>query len=166
MGTARRGLGRVLALVLVGSGPAFVEAGVWVRRLRHGKLPGPALAGRAKVTSEFGWRGGKHHDGIDLGARRGTPVLAVEDGEVTFAGWRKGYGWCVDLRHSDGRSTRYAHLQARPPVHRGLWIPIGRRVGNVGSSGNATGPHLHLEVRDAAGRALQPRSHLAPDTFP
>ncbi len=108
----------------------------------------------SRVTSGFAmrmhpilnqWRA---HKGVDYGAPTGTPVRAVGDGLVEFAGWQNGYGNVVEIRHSNERATVYAHL-SRIDVKRGQRVEQGARVGAVGSTGWATGPHLHFEFKVA-----------------
>jgi len=117
-----------------------------------------------RVSSPFGLRkdpfhgASKRHSGLDLAAPRGTPVLAMADGTVVSAGSRGGYGNCVEVRHDNGVVTRYAH-QDRLDVEPGQRVTAGTRLGTVGSSGRATGPHLHLEVR-VKGRAVDPYDFL------
>lgn len=95
------------------------------------------------------------HAGIDLAAPHGTPVRSVADGRVEFAGTRNGYGNVVYIEHGDGRRTTvYAHL-SRIDVREGQPVTRGETIGAVGSSGAATGPHLHFEVREG-GRPVDP----------
>ena len=123
---------------------------------------GPGLAhtplpyGSYQVTSHYGHRRGKPHEGIDLGAPRGTRIASATQGVVTHAGWRSGYGYTVEVRRPNGYWVRYAHMNRPPRVRRGQAVHLDTPLGEVGTSGNATGPHLHLEVRDPAGRALNP----------
>ncbi len=87
------------------------------------------------------------HLGVDFGAPTGTPVRSVGDGgRLTFSGWQKGYGNVVQVEHSGGRSTLYAHL-SRIDARRGAEIEQGQLVGAVGATGWATGPHLHFEFK-------------------
>lgn len=103
------------------------------------------------ITSHYGMR--VHptkrrrifHEGVDFAAPRGTPVVAVADGLVVFSGKRSGYGRMVDIRHVDGLVTRYAHNQANL-VQEGQRVRQGQKIATVGSSGTATGPHVHFEV--------------------
>ncbi|MBO4277837.1 MAG: M23 family metallopeptidase [Clostridia bacterium] len=101
------------------------------------------------VSSGFGSRWGTTHKGIDIalfgGNCFGDPALCAADGVVTFAGWRGGYGNCVVVDHGDGMETLYAHLY-RIGVEVGQELKAGDQVGNIGSTGNSTGPHLHFEV--------------------
>jgi murein DD-endopeptidase MepM/ murein hydrolase activator NlpD len=104
----------------------------------------------SRVTSGFAMRlhpllqSMRAHRGVDYGAPSGTPVRAVGDGVVEFAGWQNGYGNVVQVRHGKERSTLYAHL-SRMDVRKGQSVEQGERLGAVGSTGWATGPHLHFE---------------------
>jgi murein DD-endopeptidase MepM/ murein hydrolase activator NlpD len=89
------------------------------------------------------------HTGQDLAAPMGTPVLAAGDGTVTFAGWDGAYGNAVHVLHGNGISTWYAHL-SRIHITLPRRVAAGEVIGRVGSTGNSTGPHLHLEVRQLA----------------
>lgn len=107
------------------------------------------------VGDTFGPRGDRFHAGIDLLAATGTPVIAAAAGRVTWAG-RRGGGWgkLVTIAHAAGVRTMYAHL-SRIRVRVGEWVAGGTVIGRVGSTGDATGPHLHFEVR-VAGAAIDP----------
>ncbi|MGH7848262.1 MAG: peptidoglycan DD-metalloendopeptidase family protein [Candidatus Binatia bacterium] len=87
------------------------------------------------------------HNGVDFMAKRGTPVRAVGDGKIEFAGWRKGgYGRIVEIEHDSTYSSRYAHLQGLAKgIAKGIPVRKGQVIGYVGSSGLTTGPHLHFE---------------------
>lgn len=107
----------------------------------------------AHITSGFGPR--KHpvlgvwrqHNGVDYGAPHGTPVYASAPGRVTFVGYQRGYGRLIEIRHSDGLSTRYAHLGAfADGLELDQVVGVGARIGAVGQSGTATGPNLHFEI--------------------
>ncbi len=105
-----------------------------------------------KITSGFGWRTHpifgilKYHEGIDLKQRYGAPVRAACDGKVIFAGWAEGYGKLIILKHHKEYTTYYGHL-SKIRVKRGQWVYKGQIIGNVGTTGWTTGPHLHFEVR-------------------
>jgi murein DD-endopeptidase MepM/ murein hydrolase activator NlpD len=115
----------------------------------------------APVGDRFGPRGNGFHTGIDLLAPRGTPVMSAGPGTVTWAGRRAGgWGRLVVVRHPDGVRTLYAHL-ASIDVRVGDEVSGGAILGRVGSSGNATGPHLHFEVR-VDGAAIDPLGALVP----
>jgi murein DD-endopeptidase MepM/ murein hydrolase activator NlpD len=109
----------------------------------------------ARVGDVFGPRGNRFHPGIDLPASYGARVHAAASGRVVYAGWDSGgYGYLVTVAHRGGVRTMYAHL-SHIRVRRGQWVPVGNLVGNVGASGEATGPHLHFEVR-VRGAAVNP----------
>lgn len=106
----------------------------------------------SRVTSGFAMRfhpilqNWRQHAGVDYGAPSGTSVRTVADGVVEFAGWKNGYGNVVSVKHGKDRSTVYAHL-SRIDVRKGQAIDQGSRIGAVGSTGWATGPHLHFEFK-------------------
>lgn len=122
---------------------------------------------RMIITSPFGERrlrparsggGLRHHKGIDLRARVGTPVKAPRDGIVRSIRRSSGYGLVVELDHGSGWVSLFAHLsQAR--IHRGQRVHQGQMIALTGDSGNTTGPHLHWELRHE-GRAVDPLKHL------
>lgn len=102
-----------------------------------------------------------NHTGIDFLCPAGTPILASEAGNVFFAGWKPGgYGYCVFLQHPDGMVTIYEHLLKDIPVTVGQAVQRGQVIGYSGSTGNSTGPHLHFEMRDASGQAVNPMRYL------
>ena len=110
-------------------------------------------------TSGFGWRWGRMHQGIDIANLTGTPIMASKDGIVTHAGWMGGYGYLVEISHSDGASTRYAH-NSKLLVRKGQLVPQGATIAKMGSTGRSTGPHLHFEIRKKGGLAMNPRTLL------
>lgn len=120
----------------------------------------PPLSGPIRVTSKFGWRihpklkTKKKHEGIDLGAPSGTPVMASSSGTVTRASSLGGYGNVIFIKHPDGLETRYAHL-SQILVSVGSQVQTGQIIGKVGSTGLSTGPHLHFELR-VNGQATDP----------
>lgn len=103
------------------------------------------------ITSLFGTRKhpilgcNKHHDGIDISQPKGTPVVPMASGTVSFVGNNSSYGLMVDIDHGNGLTSRYAHLDTIL-VHQGDKITPDKVLGHVGSSGMTTGPHLHLEI--------------------
>ncbi|MFG5407592.1 M23 family metallopeptidase [Piscinibacter sakaiensis] len=157
-----QGAGRVLAAEFVNDGS--VHTAVWFedrgaggkgayydmngQNKRRSFLASPLEFSR--VTSGFAMRlhpilgTWRQHNGIDYGAPTGTPVRSVGDGVVEFAGRQGGYGNVVKVRHSNDRTTVYAHL-SRIDVRNGARIEQGQRIGAVGATGWATGPHLHFE---------------------
>ncbi|MCJ7754726.1 MAG: M23 family metallopeptidase [Thermoanaerobaculales bacterium] len=113
----------------------------------------------ARISSVFGeHRGSSRHKGLDLTAPKGTKVRTTADGRATFAGRSGDFGRLVVVEHGDGYETRYAHLK-RIEVTKGKKVKRGAVVGTVGESGNATGPHLHYEVR-LQGTPVNPKSYL------
>lgn len=111
----------------------------------------PVVYHRTHVTSPFGGRKdpfGKYrgwHSGVDLAGGYNAPVVASADGVVIFAGYRYGYGILVEVRHAQGYTTRYGHLN-EALVRNGMQVKAGEAVGLMGSTGRSTGPHLHFEV--------------------
>jgi murein DD-endopeptidase MepM/ murein hydrolase activator NlpD len=108
------------------------------------------------VTSGFGWRWGRMHEGIDIAAPAGSPVRAVAGGRVIFTGWMGGYGNLVVIDHGNGLSTAYAHLSA---IYASGDVGQGTTIGAVGCTGSCTGNHLHFEVR-VNGNAVDPMGYL------
>ena len=130
--------------------------------------PRPSLSGRwswpAKgvFSSGFGWRWGRMHKGIDIANSVGTPIIAVQSGRVTFAGWNDGgYGYLVEITHYDGSRSLYAH-QSRILVQVGEEVSQGQQVGQMGSTGRSTGPHLHFEIHAPGLGAVNPMKVLGP----
>jgi murein DD-endopeptidase MepM/ murein hydrolase activator NlpD len=95
------------------------------------------------------WSSG-YHTGVDFSAPSGTTVRSVGPGTVVSAGWAGAYGNEVVIKHTDGRYSQYAHLSTLT-VSAGQAVTGGQQIGTVGSTGNSTGPHLHLEIRTAPG---------------
>ncbi|MGB6607731.1 MAG: LysM peptidoglycan-binding domain-containing protein [Atribacterota bacterium] len=117
---------------------------------------------RGRVTSPYGMRvlnGRKEfHTGIDIGSPKGTNIVAAESGIVSYAGYMRGYGNVIILSHNVGYSTVYGHNSVNL-VKKGQHVKRGNIIGKVGSTGNATGPHLHFEVR-LSGKSVNPLSYL------
>jgi murein DD-endopeptidase MepM/ murein hydrolase activator NlpD len=113
----------------------------------------------APVTDGFGPRGARFHGGVDLPADMGAPVAAAAAGRVAYAAWHGGgWGQLVTIAHGNGVRTMYAHLSSIG-VRVGQRVHAGERVGEVGATGIATGPHLHFEVR-VRGAAADPAPAL------
>jgi peptidoglycan hydrolase-like protein with peptidoglycan-binding domain len=126
-------------------------------------LPRPPIALawplRGPLGSTFGPRGYGFHSGIDVAAAAGAPMVAAAPGRVVWAGYRAGgWGLLVTIAHGDGVRTMYAHL-SRVSVRVGERVGVGAHLGRVGSTGDATGPHLHFEVR-LRGAAVDPLQAL------
>ncbi len=121
------------------------------------------LEGSFRVSSPFGLRSdpftGKtsFHRGIDLAAKEGTIINSPVNSKVLFAGTLKGYGNCIKLRTEDGKTFVFGHLK-EIDVKEGETISKGMRIGEVGSTGRSTGPHLHFEIRDKNNKAFDPRT--------
>jgi len=108
------------------------------------------------ISSRYGMRGARHHNGVDLAAETGTPILASDGGEIVFAGYDgPGFGNLIEIRHANGWSTLYAHLE-KSCVLRGQSVRQGEVIGLVGSTGRSTGPHLHFEIRDDEDKPHNP----------
>lgn len=133
-----------------GSAPATVN--------RQASSQGFIWPASGTLTSNFGWRWGRMHEGIDIGAATGTPISASAAGTVIVAGWNGGYGNLVVIDHGGGVSTAYGH-QSAIHVSVGQSVGQGTVIGAVGSTGNSTGPHLHFEVR-INGSATDPLPYL------
>ena len=101
-----------------------------------------------------------YHSGLDLMAPYGSPIRAAAGGTVVYAGWYFAYGRIVDIQHADGVVTRYAHMSAfAPGIARGTPVSAGEVIGQIGTSGNAHGAHVHFEVR-INGHAVDPKPYL------
>ena len=125
----------------------------------------PTVSSSVSVGSVFGYRRdpftrrAKFHSGVDLKARWGDPVGASQAGIVQFAGWYHGYGNMIIVAHGGGVTTHYAHLSSFD-VEAGAHVERGTIIGRAGSTGRATSPHLHYEVR-LDGNPLNPFQPLA-----
>ncbi|MFZ2587361.1 MAG: M23 family metallopeptidase [Alphaproteobacteria bacterium] len=120
----------------------------------------PVMADTSRMSSTFGWRidpvrGGRAmHSGFDIADSVGTPVVSAGEGVVVFAGWRFGYGNLIEVKHTGGFSSRYAHLSKRFAVE-GQRVQPGDLIALMGNTGRSTGSHLHFEIRKD-GQALNP----------
>lgn len=116
------------------------------------------------ISSTFGFRKdpfrgrGAFHKGLDFAGVRGSPVLAVAEGVVTFSGRQSGYGNLVEIRHPDGKVTRYGHCD-RLLVKEGASIDRGQTIATLGSTGRSTGPHVHFEVL-IGGKQVNPIKYV------
>jgi len=152
---------RTLAIVPSASGGLS-----WPRLPEFGNLRRPQLSGfiwpaKGALTSGYGWRWGRMHKGIDVANSVGTPIVAAADGRVVFSGWNSvGYGYLVELAHSDGSKTRYAHNSSLL-VKKGMNVLQGTPIARMGSTGRSTGPHLHFEIHRPGQGAVNPVQLLA-----
>ncbi len=112
-----------------------------------------------QVTSGFGTRKGKPHDGIDIGVPSGTPVYAVADGEVLHAEYFSSYGNLLLIKHKNGYYSAYAHNQ-KLLVSKGQKVKQDQQVAWSGKTGRATGPHVHFEIHKRGGAAVDPLALL------
>lgn len=132
-----------------------------------GRFSSPFSGYSARMTSRFGGRrsplgiGSRNHKGVDLsaGPTTGYPAQAIAGGYVTRAGRMGGYGNLVEVEHENGFRSRYGHLESIG-VRVGDYIARGTPIGLVGNTGRSTGPHLHFEVRDPTGKAVNPQAFV------
>jgi murein DD-endopeptidase MepM/ murein hydrolase activator NlpD len=130
-----------------------VYRGLWLWPLRAGL-----------VSSEFGRRWGRQHQGVDIAADLGVPVRAVAPGEVVYAGDElRGYGNVVIVRHDNETSTLYAHNDSIE-VEKGQRVRTGQVIARLGNTGHSTGPHLHFEIRKK-NKPVDPRKVLPKSRF-
>jgi murein DD-endopeptidase MepM/ murein hydrolase activator NlpD len=138
-----------------------------IRAAQSQSTPGtdqtPSSAGliwpvQGPVTSPFGWRWGRMHEGIDIGVPYGTPIHAAASGTVIYCGWEEGYGNLTAIDHGGNLATAYGH-QSSIVVSCGQQVSQGQLIGYVGSTGHSTGPHLHFEVR-VNGVPVDPMGYL------
>jgi murein DD-endopeptidase MepM/ murein hydrolase activator NlpD len=110
------------------------------------------------INSRFGPRDASFHDGIDIAAPAGTPIRAIDGGEVIYSDHLRGYGNMVIIRHTDGFVSVYAHNE-KNLVAEGQQVSRGETIARVGSTGRVTGPHLHFEIR-RNNKAEDPLSYM------
>ncbi len=117
------------------------------------------------VSSEFGYRhdpiNGRlaSHSGLDLESKSGEPVFATADGDIVTAEWSGSYGNMIEIKHANGFLTRYGHLKVIK-VKLGEHVNRHQLIGQVGSTGRSTGPHLHYEIITASGNTIDPKDFL------
>jgi murein DD-endopeptidase MepM/ murein hydrolase activator NlpD len=119
---------------------------------------GVAWPANGSLTSGFGYRWGSLHAGIDIANGVGTPIRAAKAGTVILAGWNGGYGNCIVIDHGGGFSTLYGHM-TRLRAGEGQRVGQGEVIGDMGSTGNSTGSHLHFETR-VNGSPQDPQRYL------
>jgi len=113
-------------------------------------LRSPCNLSEVVFTSGYGWRWGRMHNGVDLAGPIDTPIYAASNGKVIFAGWQDGYGNRIEIMSPENIRTTYSHLEAFKCVE-GQQVQVGQQIGDMGSTGFSTGPHLHFEVDLGAG---------------
>lgn len=145
------------ALVIPPAGGTEAVAAVALQGLQRRPVLRWPLDGGV-ITSLFGPRSDRMHNGLDIAAATGTPIRAAADGRVTYADWAGTYGMLVVLDHGDGVVTRYAH-NSNIVVRNGQTVRAGQHIANVGSTGRSTGPHLHFEV-EIDGKMVDPLTIL------
>ena len=128
--------------------------------LNGGKLLWPLEKGAScYISSGFGQRSGRLHKGIDIIANYGTNIVAAADGVVTRSSWFESYGYCIDIRHSDGTVTRYAHC-SKLIASVGEQVVAGQTIAKVGSTGRSTANHLHFEVHPNGADPVNPNDYV------
>lgn len=110
------------------------------------------------LTSTFGWRWGRMHEGLDLACGTGTTIRASDGGTVTYAGWYSGYGLFIEIDHGNGIHTRYGHCNSID-VRVGEKVYQGQKIGEVGNTGNSYGSHCHFEIT-VNGSPVDPFKYL------
>jgi murein DD-endopeptidase MepM/ murein hydrolase activator NlpD len=147
----------------VGAKEIATQMFAWAEALPHASPDLSILTTEPVVETEssgFGWRDDpfrhtpRFHSGTDFRGDPGTPILAAGDGVVKFAGRYGGYGNCIQIDHGGGVVTLYGHLR-KIETTEGTPVVAGTRIGQMGSTGRATGSHLHFEVR-LEGRPVDP----------
>ena len=113
-----------------------------IRKSSSGILP---ITNYSYISSYYRTAKRPNHTGVDFAATKGTSILAYKSGTVTRASWNGNYGMCIEIQHSNGKKTRYAHCSGYN-VSVGQTVSQGQVIGYVGSTGNSTGPHLHFEI--------------------
>ncbi len=140
-------------LPAIGKADAYLPGG--------SRSSGMVWPAQGMLSSGFGWRWGRPHNGIDIAAPTGTPIVAAASGKVSYAGWNDGgFGYLVEVDHEDGTMTRYAHND-RILVKHGQQVAQGQQISEMGSTGRSTGPHLHFEIRHRGGEAVNPIAFLS-----
>lgn len=115
---------------------------------------------QGELTSGYGMRWGRMHKGIDIAAPVGTPIVAAAPGTVVYSQWNEwGYGYSVEILHSDGTVTFYAHHSSNA-VSVGEEVSQGQQIAEMGSTGLSTGPHLHFEIHPPGREAADPVEFL------
>lgn len=138
--------------IMIESQPKIIERGT----ITPPTYIKPLVGGR--FSSSYGSRWGRMHKGVDWACSVGTSIKASCGGTVSSAGWVNGYGYCIMIRHPDGKQTRYAHL-SKILVSTGEKVEQGEKIALSGNTGNSTGPHLHFEIL-VNGTQVNPMKYL------
>ena len=147
------------ALLFVPGAERILDVPITVPRIPEVRFLSPA---EGPINSRFGRRRGRMHYGLDIGAPAGSAVRAAQPGKVLYAGdGYRGYGKLVILDHGNGFQTLYAHNR-RLRTRTGREVRAGDVIAEVGATGNASGPHLHFEIR-RGDRPVDPSPYLTPD---
>jgi murein DD-endopeptidase MepM/ murein hydrolase activator NlpD len=126
--------------------PAAKTAASNTPKVGTGRMMWPV---QGRITQYFSSR----HNGLDLAIAAGTPIHAADSGRIIWSGWRTdGLGNCVMIDHGNGLITVYGHMIRKPPVYVGQYVSKGDIIGNIGSTGRSTGPHVHFMVKQGTGR--------------
>ena len=165
---ARAGLGRVLAAEIVNNGTTYTAFALEPGDTRGSDTAFVYPVRFTRISSVYRnarfhpvYKKKRPHRGVDFAAPPGTPVRAAAAGRVTYAGWKGSYGRFVKIRHAGSYSTAYAHLRSiENGLRVGSLVAQGETIGSVGSSGTATGPHLHFEMYKN-GRFVDPLKERA-----
>lgn len=112
----------------------------------------------ARISSYYGMRWGRMHEGLDFAVNTGSPIRAARSGKVVYSGWVSGYGRTIVIEHQKGVRTLYAH-NSRLLVYGGQWVERGQKIALSGNSGRSTGPHLHFEIQ-INGKPVNPLNYL------
>ncbi|MCT7969031.1 M23 family metallopeptidase [Laspinema sp. D1] len=139
--------------------PPLAAASIYLPELAP-TMTGYLWPAQGVLSSGYGWRWGRMHHGIDIAGPTGTPILAAASGVVITAEWHTGgYGNLVEIEHSDGSITLYAHND-RILVNKGDQVEGGQLIAQMGSTGFSTGPHLHFEVHLPEQGSVNPLAYL------
>ena len=140
--------GQAVDLVAAGALKAQRPERIWASPAQ-GEITQPFGPTRLRLEPALTYNGVSYahfHNGLDIGATWGSPVVAAAPGKVAFAGRMNDGDWIVLIAHTDNFVTMYAHLDPRLAVSAGDYVTMGQQIGNVGSTGISTGPHLHFTV--------------------
>lgn len=129
-----------------------------IKKEQSSHKSGVPLATYSYISSYYGMRNGKMHTGVDFAAPAGTKIYAWKAGKVIQASWSGGYGNFIVIQHNDGTVSRYAHC-SRYACSKGDTVSKGEVIGYVGTTGNSTGNHLHLEIK-VNGKFVNPLNYL------